>query len=278
MPVVGGGLRQYIADSMSERRPLLDALGAVVRSRRLARGMTVRALAGRSGVSERFLAQVESGTGNISVARLDALSEALETTAGALLTSAEGERAAKGDGVTTGAVALLGLRGAGKSTVGPRLAKRLKVPFVELDASIEAAAGMRLATLFEIHGMAYYRRLEREVLRRVLAEHAGVVLATGGSLVTDEETYALLRERAFTVWLRATADDHWDRVVAQGDARPMAHRANARAELTALLRSRAPLYAQARAAVDTSALGLRGTVDAVITALRGDGTSTERSG
>lgn len=262
---------------MTERRPLLEALGAVVRGRRQAGGMTVRALAGRSGVSERFLAQLEAGTGNISVARLDALSEALETTAGALLTLAEGERAARGDGdgESVGAVALLGLRGAGKSTIGPRLAKRLKVPFVELDASIEAAAGMRLATLFEIHGMAYYRRLEREVLRRVLAEHAGVVLATGGSLVTDEETYGLLRARAFTVWLRATADDHWDRVVAQGDARPMAHRANARSELQALLRARSPLYAQARATVDTSALGLRGTVDAVIAALRGGAAGTE---
>ncbi len=151
------------------------------------------------------------------------------------------------------------------------------MPYVELDASIEAAAGMRLATLFEIHGMAYYRRLEREVLRRVLAEHGAVVLAAGGSLVTDEETWALLRARAFTVWLRATADDHWDRVVAQGDARPMAHRANARSELQALLRSRTPLYAQARAAVDTSALGLRGTVDAVLAAVRGDGTGVERS-
>lgn len=261
---------------MSERRPLLDALGTVVRSTRQAGGMTVRALAGRSGVSERFLAQVEAGTGNISVARLDALSEALETTAGALLTRAEAERGHRGDDGAVGAVALLGLRGAGKSTVGPRLARRLKVPFVELDASIEAAAGMRLATLFEIHGMAYYRRLEREVLRRVLAERAGVVLATGGSLVTDEETYGLLRARAFTVWLRATADDHWDRVVAQGDARPMAHRANARSELQALLRARAPLYAQARATVDTSALGLRGTVDAVVAALRGEGPGDER--
>jgi XRE family aerobic/anaerobic benzoate catabolism transcriptional regulator len=269
-----------IVPAVSGRRPLLEALGAVVRARRQAQGMTVRALAGRSGVSERFLAQVEGGVGNISVARLDALSEALESTAGALLTLAEAERAAggDGDGRAGGAVALLGLRGAGKSTIGPRLAKRLKVPFVELDASIEAAAGMRLATLFEIHGMAYYRRLEREVLRRVLAEHAGVVLAVGGSLVTDEETYGLLRARAFTVWLRANADDHWDRVVAQGDARPMAHRANARSELQALLRARAPLYARARATVDTSALGLRGTVDAVLAALRGDGTGDERSG
>jgi XRE family aerobic/anaerobic benzoate catabolism transcriptional regulator len=265
--------------TVTARRPLLEALGAVVRARRLALGMTVRALAGRSGVSERFLAQVEGGVGNISVARLDALSAALESTAGALLTRAEAERATGGDGDrgAAGAVALLGLRGAGKSTIGPRLAKRLKVPFVELDASIEAAAGMRLATLFEIHGMAYYRRLEREVLRRVLAEQAGVVLAVGGSLVTDEETYGLLRARAFTVWLRATADDHWDRVVAQGDARPMAHRANARSELQALLRARAPLYAQARATVDTSALGLRGTLDAVIAALRGDRTGDERS-
>lgn len=213
---------------MSERLPLLEALGRVVRARRQGRGMTLRSLAGRSGVSERFVAQVEAGTGNISVARLDALSEALETTAGALLTQAEAEREAgrEGDAPAAGAVALLGLRGAGKSTVGPRLAKRLKAPFVELDASIEAAAGMRLGTLFEIHGMAYYRRLEREVLRRVLAEHAAVVIAAGGSLVTDEETWALLRARAFTVWLKASPDDHWDRVVAQGDARPMAHRAD----------------------------------------------------
>lgn len=245
---------------------LRAGLGRAVRSRRLARGLTLRALAAASGLSERFLVQVEGGEANISVARLASLAEALESTGSALLQEAE-QGLGPGE-VAHGVVALLGLRGAGKSTVGQRAARRLGVPFVELDARVEQRAGMRLGTLFEVHGTAHYRRLEREVLGDTLEEFPRAVVATGGSIVTDPETWALLAARTTTVWLQASADDHWARVVAQGDARPMAHRADARRELQQLLNARAPLYARARWSLDTSALGLRGTVDALVEALR----------
>jgi len=160
-------------------------------------------------------------------------------------------------------IALLGLRGAGKSTVGRRLARRLRVPFVELDRRVEEAAGMSLGELFALHGEAYYRRLEREALQRVLADRRPLVLATGGGLPASPETYALLREHALAVWLRAAPEDHWNRVVQQGDRRPMADHPEAMAELRRLLSSREPLYAQAAATVDTSRLGVDGAVEAV---------------
>jgi XRE family aerobic/anaerobic benzoate catabolism transcriptional regulator len=156
-------------------------------------------------------------------------------------------------------VALLGLRGAGKSTIGPKLAERLGLPFVELDRVIEQAAGLSLAELFELHGEAYYRRLERETLGTLLSG-GGVVVATGGSLVSDRETYQMLRERATTVWLRARPEDHFSRVLTQGDRRPMAAHPHAMSELKALLAARERLYAQADHTVDTSAL----TVDAAV--------------
>lgn len=255
------------------RSPLLEALGRAVRARRQARSLTMRALAEAAGVSERFLAQLEAGEGNISIIRLHDVAGALGTAASALLTEAEGPRSSVAG---AGVVALLGLRGAGKSTVGRALAKRLGVAFIELDAKVEQAAGMSLATLFELHGNGYYRGLEREVLVRTLAEAPRAVVAVGGGVVTDEETYALLRARTTTVWLRATADDHWRRVVAQGDARPMANRANAMSELRTLLDARAPLYAKAHVVVETASLSVRQTVDAVAAALPGVGLARRR--
>jgi XRE family aerobic/anaerobic benzoate catabolism transcriptional regulator len=158
-------------------------------------------------------------------------------------------------------VALLGARGAGKSTVGAKLAERLEVPFVELDALIEEAAGLTLAEIFELHGEGYYRRLERETLAAFLAGTPAAVLATGGSLVNDPETYRLLRSRCTTVWLRARPEDHWSRVVSQGDERPMAKKPHAMQELRALLTARDRLYGEADHAIDTSGA----TVDQVVT-------------
>ena len=164
-------------------------------------------------------------------------------------------------------VSLLGLRGAGKTTIGVAVAKRMGVRFVELDLLVARDAGMALAAIFEIHGETYFRRAEREALRKFLDENEGAVLATGGSLVTAPDTYDLLRRRTTTVWLRARARDHWDRVVAQGDVRPMKNRANAMSELKTLLVARRPLYAQAAYVVDTSGVTLEQAVRRVLAAV-----------
>jgi XRE family aerobic/anaerobic benzoate catabolism transcriptional regulator len=221
----------------------------------------MRVLAKRAGVSERFLAQLEVGEGNISVARLEDVAEALGTNGAQLLTLAS--RPAPSAESAPSVVALVGLRGAGKSTVGAHVAKRLGARFVELDELIVREAQMTLATIFEIHGERYYRGLEREVLRRLLDGGTPVVVATGGSLVTDAETWGLLRSRARTVWLKARPEDHWSRVVAQGDVRPMRDRPRARNELQALLARRQPLYELADVAVDTAGRPLEEVVDAV---------------
>jgi XRE family aerobic/anaerobic benzoate catabolism transcriptional regulator len=224
--------------------PLLDALGRRARARRLEKGWTLRDVAEHSGVSPRYLVQLESGRGNISVRRLADVARALDTTPSSLL--------ADDDGPPARVIALLGLRGAGKTTVGRRLARRLRIRFVELDRRVERAADLSLSELFSLHGEDYYRRLERETLQQVLAERRPMVLATGGGIVTSPETYALLRRATVTVWLRARPEDHWNRVVRQGDRRPMVDHPQAMADLRALLASREPLYAQAAVTVETT--------------------------
>lgn len=226
---------------------LLAGLGRHTRGLRLELGFTLHQLSRRSGLSPRFLVQVESGEGNISVRKLAGLARALGTTPAALLSGPGGE-------AELPVVALLGLRGAGKTTLGRRLARRLRVPFVELDRRVEEAAGLTLGEIFALHGEEYYRRLERETLDQVLAEGQPLVLATGGGIVASPETYTLLRHRALTVWLKARPEDHWNRVVRQGDRRPMADHPQAMAELRRLLAAREPLYAEAALTVDTSRL------------------------
>ena len=226
------------------RVAIVEVAGRAVRRRREGLGWSRRQLADASGVSERFLAQLEGGTGNISLARFAEVAAALGARPAELL---EGAPAAG----PTRPIALLGVRGAGKSTLGAALAKRLRVPLVELDQRIEAAAGLPLGEIFALHGEAYYRRLEREVLRQLVSPPTPMVLATGGSIVSDAATYALLRATCRTVWLRAKPREHWDRVVAQGDSRPMAKNPAAFAELQALLAARAPLYGQAEHVIET---------------------------
>jgi XRE family aerobic/anaerobic benzoate catabolism transcriptional regulator len=247
--------------------PVLRDLAQAARALRQARGLTLRELAARSGLSTRFLVQVEGGRGNLSVRNLAALADALGTTPAALLTPP-----APSDHRPV--IALLGVRGAGKTTVGRRLARRLRVPFVELDRRIERAAGLTLAEVFSLHGEDYYRRLERQVLETILAAGRPLVLATGGGLVTSAETYELLRRRAVTVWLRADPEDHWNRVVQQGDRRPMADNPEAMGELRRLMAARGPLYAEAAHTVDTSRMGIEGSTRALERIARAGGASS----
>jgi XRE family aerobic/anaerobic benzoate catabolism transcriptional regulator len=238
---------------------LLVALGRRARAIRQERGWTLRAVAERSGLSPRFLVQLEAGRGNISVRRLADVARALGTTPAALLSSAEPP--------PPRVVALLGLRGAGKTTIGRRLARRLRAAFVELDHRIEQAANLNLGEIFALHGEQYYRRLERDVLERVLGERRPMVLSTGGGLVTAPDTFALLQRSATTVWLRARAEDHWNRVLRQGDRRPMANHPQAMADLRALLAAREPLYATADHIIDTSGMNPEKVVQAIARAL-----------
>ena len=231
-------LLQYIAAVSS----YLEAVGAAVRSHRERRGWSRRELATHSGVSERFLAQLETGDGNISLRRFADVARALGTSPSVLLAPADAPPEVK-------PIALLGVRGAGKSSVGAALAKRLGV---ELDQRIEQNAGLPLGELFALHGEAYYRRIEREVLTQLLADPPPMVLATGGSIVNDPTNYELLRSRCRTIWLSARAEDHWNRVVAQGDQRPMAENPHAFAELRALLAARDRLYARADHTIETT--------------------------
>ena len=165
-------------------------------------------------------------------------------------------------------VALVGLRGAGKSTIGKSLAKHLGAPFVEMDALIEKAANLSLGELFSLHGESYYKRLASDILLKVLAQNERMVIATGGSIVTDPETWQLLKRRTHTVWVKATPEDHWKRVLGQGDTRPMANRASAMAELRSILSLRSPLYAEASQTIDTSSVRVTEAVRLISTALR----------
>ena len=162
-----------------------------------------------------------------------------------------------------GRIALLGLRGAGKSTLGNRLARKLGVPFIELDREIEREAGTSLSEVFLLYGQAGYRRYERHCLEKVLERHERAVIATGGSIVSDPGTYELLRSTCYTVWLKADPQEHMARVISQGDTRPMAGNEQAMEDLRRILEDRAPLYAQADLTLDTA----RKSVNASLAAL-----------
>jgi XRE family aerobic/anaerobic benzoate catabolism transcriptional regulator len=254
---------QYI--SCMAEGSLLTGIGARVRARRTSMGWTLREVADRSGISTRFLADLETGKGNISVRRLANVARALDTPVVSLFPSDDEKGAV---------VALVGLRGAGKSTVGKALGQSLKMRFVELDALIEKQADLSLAELFSLHGEAYYKRLAYGVLLNVLAKDEPIVLATGGSVVTDAETWQLLRRRTHTVWLKASPEDHWKRVLKQGDTRLLSGRAStsgataAMAELRAIITARTPLYSQAAQTVDTGSVRVNEAVRLIAAALR----------
>lgn len=247
-----GASAQYSAglmvESVAAADDLLLRVGSRVRALRREHGWSRKALAERAGLSERFLADVESGRGNPSLRSLAEIAGALATTPVALLEA------------PSQIVALLGLRGAGKSSVGRALAARLGTELIELDARIEEAAGLSLSEIWELHGEGYYRRLEREALEAVLANRTRAVLATGGGIVAEPTTWERLRRSALTIWLRATPEAHWDRVVDQGDHRPMANDPLAMERLRSLLAEREVSYRTAHHTVDTADCDLSGVV------------------
>ncbi len=272
--------------------PLPDArflvsIGSRLRQARMRRDLTRKALAKASGVSERYLAQLEGGEGNASVLLLRQIARALDVSLEHLLSENpepstelllasetlrrlppdELERASKLilREFSVGAeadkrscrIALIGLRGAGKSTLGVQLAERLGVPFIELDRRIEATNGMKLGEIFDLYGQSGYRRFERECLEDILRTIPRFVLAAGGSIVSDSTTFGLLRSNCRTIWLRATPEEHMKRVMAQGDTRPMANHREAMADLRQILSGREPLYRKADAVLDTAAQSAR---------------------
>jgi XRE family aerobic/anaerobic benzoate catabolism transcriptional regulator len=259
----------------------LAALGREVRRGRAKRGMTRRQLAQASHTSERYLAQIESGSGNPSVTVLRAIAQALDIPAANLLGEPvvhNGARAALLDAVAelpdhrlaelaqliearflpsdradrARRIALVGLRGAGKSTLGRMLARHLGCPFIELDRLVEQDYGASVPDMIEIAGTATFRRHERAALARVIAEHEAAVITTAGGIVSDRESYALLLRRSHTIWIKARPEEHMSRVMAQGDFRPMAQNREAMTDLVAILDARGPDYARAQAQLDTS--------------------------
>ena len=271
------------APSPASANPLLLELGERVRLLRSRKGMTRRMLASNSGVSERHLANLELGVGNVSVVVLAQIARALDCVLTDLLSDAaaaapermlisallqgrsedeltRGRNALAvlyGQPGSSGArlrrVALVGLRGAGKSTLGRMLAQALAVPFVELTREVERVAGCSLAEIQNLLGQAAYRRYEKRALEEVLALHADAVIATPGGIVSDPATFNLLLSGCLTVWLQASPTEHMQRVVTQGDLRPMAGNREAMDDLERILASRAPLYGKAEVRVDTSA-------------------------
>jgi XRE family aerobic/anaerobic benzoate catabolism transcriptional regulator len=228
----------------------LGRLGGRVRAWRAAHSMTRKALAVASDVSERYLAQLEAGQGNISVLLLRKLAHAMQVPVEVLVR--EHGAAAKNT-----RIALLGLRGAGKSTLGAKLAQALEVPFVELDREVEKEAGAPLGEVFSLYGQEAFRRFERKALARVLQQTPRAVIATGGSLVNDPDTYNLLLDHCTCVWLKATPEEHVQRVMAQGDMRPFKGSPAALEEIRRLLADRGRLYARADAVLDTSGRTVR---------------------
>ena len=240
---------------------LLKNLARKVKALRKERGETAKSVAERAGLSLRFYAQLEAGEANIAIGRLATVADAFGVKIVDLL--AEPERPQ--------AVALLGLRGGGKSTIGPLLADRLNVDFVELDRRVEDEAGLSLAEIFELHGDAYYRRLEITCLTELLNDAQPCVVALSGGIVNNAEAFELISRNSTTVWLRADPEDHMQRVIDQGDHRPMADRDNAMAELRALLSSREPFYKQAQVSVHTSEVTIDEVVEVLCNALSESG-------
>lgn len=257
---------------------LIARVGERVRKARERRGIPRRVLSEISGVSPRYLAQLEAGEGNISIGLLQrvaiALDHRIEWLVGEddpwdsdALRVADLFRSASGDVQQTvlralnpepeevlraRRICLVGLRGAGKSTLGRRLGEELGLPFVELNHGIEEQAGMPVAEVMALYGQEGYRKLEAQTVQRIIATHDALVLAVAGGIVAEPDTYNTLLSHFHTVWLRASPVEHMERVRAQGDERPMAGNPEAMEQLRSILTSREALYGKAEAQLDTS--------------------------
>ncbi|WP_322993465.1 helix-turn-helix transcriptional regulator [Limnohabitans sp.] len=271
-----------VAESEAQRNPFLVTLGERVRNLRARQGMTRRAVALAADVSERHLANLEYGTGNVSVLVLLQVASALQCTLAELLgdvttsspewllirellgkrseTDLRRAREQLGEMFGEGGnaqerknrIALIGLRGAGKTALGQRLADDMGFPFIELSREIEKFAGCQISEIHNLYGANAYRRYERRALEEAIQIYPEVVIATPGGLVSDSANFNLLLSHCTTVWLQADATDHMGRVAAQGDMRPMAASREAMEDLKRILEGRAAFYSKADMAINTS--------------------------
>lgn len=275
--------------SESDSACFLEMVGERVRAARSRRNISRKTLSVMSGVSQRYLAQLESGTGNISIVLLRRVAEALDhriewlvgeedpytsevIAVTSLYRQATGEQRMRVLEILdpenpnlrrANRIAFIGLRGAGKSTIGQLTAERLNMPFLELNEEIEQASGMPVNEVIALYGQEGYRRLERQSVERIAATYDSIVLAVAGGIVSEPETFNFLLRHYHTIWLKARPEEHMGRVRAQGDERPMAGNPSAMEELRNILTSREALYARAEAAVNTSGTSVPDTLAAV---------------
>jgi XRE family aerobic/anaerobic benzoate catabolism transcriptional regulator len=270
----------------------LRVFGERIRGERARRGMSRKLLADHAGISERYLTQLESGKGNVSIVLLRRIAEALNLPLSRLVEDAPPSpelelvrqflsrlgpaqlkdvyaslTAAETSSSRAQRIALVGLRGAGKTTLGAKAAEALQLPFFELDREIERISGTALGSILELYGQQAYRRYELQALQELLAAQPRFVVATGGSLVSETATYELLLRSCFTVWVRTTPEEHMRRVLAQGDLRPMAGSQQAMDDLRRIIEERSELYARADLQIDTSGKSVSKSVRELLKAL-----------
>jgi XRE family aerobic/anaerobic benzoate catabolism transcriptional regulator len=273
-----------MAEKPDPEAGFLEQLGQRVRTTRALRGMSRKVLAKVSGISERYIAQLESGKGNVSIVLLRRVSQAMGAHIEDLIPDGEpapdwavirdlmrkatpsqiaqakdilaGHGASAHRAPVFAGIALIGLRGAGKTTLGRILAKKLGWSFVELNKEIETQNGLSVAEIIALYGQEGFRRMEQAALTQLLARKELMVLATGGGIVSEPLTFDLILSSFYTIWLKAEPEEHMARVRGQGDLRPMADDRSAMAELRNILISREPLYARASAVVDTAGLSV----------------------
>jgi XRE family transcriptional regulator, aerobic/anaerobic benzoate catabolism transcriptional regulator len=296
---------QVAAPRSSADEEFLADLGQRVRRIRALRGMSRKVLAEASDISERYIAQLEGGMGNLSVLLLRRVAKAAGVTLDDLIGDAPDEMASFRDLLHTAApeaierakvvlrgdatvsiyrhpavdrVALIGMRGAGKSTLGRLAAKRLRRKFIELNREVEREGGFSMAEIFRLYGQEGYRRLELKALRKISADREPMILATGGGIVSEPVTFELLVSSFFTIWLKASPEEHMARVRQQGDLRPMANERAAMDDLRMILSTREPLYARADAAVDTSAKSVDSGANEILSIIAScSGAATEQA-